>query len=112
MTTRTCSATKRCSRCQEWKPRSDFVLDGEKYDGLRSRCRACDKIVRAYHAGVRGPRVRPSRAPQRYCTRCFDLTHRRDRPVCRVCGKPYEAEPPIMIETYRESALADAEVWA
>ena len=37
------------------------------------------------------------------------VTHRRDRPVCAECGKPYQAEAPILITTYRESALAGCE---
>lgn len=42
--------SKRCSRCGETKPVSDFPRNREKKDGLHSRCRVCaNEASRAWH---------------------------------------------------------------
>ena len=37
---------KKCTKCHEEKPLSDFCKDKQKKDGLRFTCKACDKIDR------------------------------------------------------------------
>lgn len=36
-------STKRCTKCQESRPSSEFSPDVRRKDGLRSRCRPCDR---------------------------------------------------------------------
>ena len=41
---------KRCSKCGEWKPRSNFAIDKRKPDGLRCSCKECNRdYQRQYH---------------------------------------------------------------
>lgn len=35
--------TKRCSKCREWKPLTDFAANRSKRDGLQADCRICKK---------------------------------------------------------------------
>jgi 5-methylcytosine-specific restriction endonuclease McrA len=45
---------KRCTRCLQWKPRSEFYRDGTKRDGLKSQCKECGKLYkREYRARLR-----------------------------------------------------------
>jgi len=45
---------KRCPRCGQDKPLSDFYLDRSKASGLRSRCKVCDNAkARAYYEANR-----------------------------------------------------------
>ena len=49
---------KRCSRCKEWRPESDFG-PGKAADGLNSQCRPChSEVVRSRKHGGIGPRGR------------------------------------------------------
>jgi len=102
------SATKRCSRCLDRKLLTAFALDAEKHDGRQSYCRACQKLTRTYRAAQCAPR--PTRKPTRYCPVCCGLSHRR-APICKGCGLPHAPEPPVLIETYGASALADADLY-
>lgn len=43
---------KRCSKCQETKELSKFSRRGTTWDGLRSTCKDCDKIVHAAYRSV------------------------------------------------------------
>jgi 5-methylcytosine-specific restriction endonuclease McrA len=36
---------KRCSKCGEWKDKSEYIKDPQKKDGLYSSCKACYKIT-------------------------------------------------------------------
>ncbi len=43
--------SKRCTKCLEWKPISDFHRDRTKRDGLKAQCRACqNESKREYRA--------------------------------------------------------------
>lgn len=43
--------TKRCYKCGEWKPLSDFDTDNTKYRGKASRCKDCRRnYQRKYYA--------------------------------------------------------------
>jgi hypothetical protein len=60
-------ASRRCKKCGAEKPLEDFHRQTGTKDGLRSQCKACQKVTR-------GPRkVRPatySRPTERRCPRC------------------------------------------
>ena len=51
--------TKRCSKCGETKPVSEFFKDKTKKDGYRSGCKACHK---AYFQSHRGKSVQAKHA--------------------------------------------------
>ena len=33
---------KKCTKCHEWKPLSDFTLDKQRKSGRKASCRACN----------------------------------------------------------------------
>ena len=35
---------KRCTMCEKWKPESDFHKDRARTDGLKIRCKECNRI--------------------------------------------------------------------
>lgn len=83
---------KRCNKCGEVKPISDYTKDKTHSDGLRSICRKCTNDAQ--------PRKQREILPDgfRRCTRCKEVkgygefnkqkTSRLGiRPVCRVCTK-------------------------
>jgi 5-methylcytosine-specific restriction endonuclease McrA len=37
---------KRCTRCLEWKPESEYYRDRTKLDGLKSQCKDCRRIYK------------------------------------------------------------------
>lgn len=37
---------KRCTRCLEWKPESEFYRDRTKLDGLKSQCKDCRRVYK------------------------------------------------------------------
>ena len=47
---RKAAGLKKCTKCQEWTPLSDFTKDRTRYDGLNARCRHC-------HNSIKPPRV-------------------------------------------------------
>lgn len=35
---------KRCTKCKQWKPQTDFPKDSSRGDGLNTKCHACIKV--------------------------------------------------------------------
>jgi len=76
---------KRCTKCMKWKRQSvrEFCRDRSKKDGLRIRCKACDKAYgleyRQLHKGDVKPYLR------------FEQRHRAVKGIkeklCSKCGK-------------------------
>ncbi|MHC4426822.1 MAG: hypothetical protein ACYSYV_12105 [Planctomycetota bacterium] len=74
---------KYCTKCKKWKRKSEFGTDRAKRDGLKIRCKDCDRVyTRALHKKYRkGKKVRVylrfeerhrivKGAKEKLCTRC------------------------------------------
>lgn len=58
---------KRCTRCLEWKERSEFYRDRSKLDGLKSHCKPChEQYKREYRTRVRLQALAHFRRTYRY----------------------------------------------
>ncbi|MFK0112770.1 endonuclease VII domain-containing protein [Streptomyces sp. NPDC091217] len=67
---------KRCSRCQEHKPRADFASNKSMKDGLQVYCRGCSAAYYRQRQDARGRKPRPRvMAPEghKYCQRCEQI---------------------------------------
>ena len=53
---------KRCSKCGEWKPRTEFAKCSAKKDGLHPICRQCDNQRRRDHYAANADRERNNKA--------------------------------------------------
>jgi hypothetical protein len=84
---RTIARVKRCPRCGETKPHSEFQLHRGRRDGLQSICKSCRKILdQALYARRRGTRT-PSRSWER-ARAAWLLSLKAGRP-CTDCGRIY-----------------------
>ena len=62
---------KRCSRCEEIKPRLDFYTNGRENDGRCSRCKGCANIATMESRSKNDPdRERAKRADHRKYVLC------------------------------------------
>ncbi len=78
-----------------------FDRNAQGRGGLKARCKACvaaarqEFKIRMYEIGSE-ERAEPS--PQsvpkqcKYCERCCNLPHRREKPRCRKCREPFEED--------------------
>lgn len=70
------STTKRCPRCCETKPLSDFALDKHSKDGHQARCKACNcawhrEFYKKHYAKGPRPRIRKLEPHEsKTCNRC------------------------------------------
>lgn len=69
--------TKRCCRCEEDKPASDFTRDKRRVDGLRSYCKACERASKERQRAERKQAI--SASNQRYWKRNARRINRRRR---------------------------------
>ncbi len=94
---------KRCSRCHQTKPLTDFAPDVRSKDGRVSACHSCEAIrVREYHEAR--PGLRAQQCAQDY------LRHREER---LLAGKEYRALHPgqttakvVYAQTHQEAHRA------
>ena len=49
---------KRCSKCKKWKDESEFFKNRARKDGLKSRCKDCDKAYRRKRYRKNGKRIK------------------------------------------------------
>lgn len=90
--------TKRCYRCGETKPASEFYNNRGHRDGLSAACRPCTKAEAHERWRAKHPEPPPYVAPtEKACTKChvvkpLDQFHRRAsardgrQPYCGVCA--------------------------
>ncbi|WP_406111487.1 endonuclease VII domain-containing protein [Streptomyces sp. NBC_01003] len=67
---------KRCSRCQEHKPRAAFASNKAMCDGLQAYCRVCAAAYHQQRQLAKGRNVRPRvEAPDghKYCRTCGEI---------------------------------------
>ena len=84
---RTIARVKRCPRCGEAKPRSEFHLSRRRRDGLQSICKSCRRLLdHALYERRRGTRT-PSRVWERGRA-AWLLSLKAGRP-CTDCGRVY-----------------------
>ena len=88
--------TKRCSKCRQEKPISEFRRNRSRYDGLQHRCVPCDKEYCAdwhqKHAIRRREEARSRNSRKRILVRSFIWNYLLTHP-CVDCG---ETEPVVL----------------
>ena len=86
-------ATKRCSRCRQQIPLTDFGPDNRKQFGLASECRDCHAMYNHW---------RSERPPKNYgrgrkCTRCgCTIQPYNPDPICDPCYHAQEAQGEVV----------------
>ncbi len=69
--------TKRCCRCENDKPGSEFTRDKRRKDGLRSYCKACERASKSRQRAERKDAI--SASNQRYWKRNAKRINKRRR---------------------------------
>lgn len=93
---------KRCATCNIKKPFAQFTKDKSKKDGLRTRCKACDRLYAAAQYQANVDQVEIAAITEKYCSACkqtkpvSEFYRRRDRPCgyankCKTCRNAYHA---------------------
>ena len=85
---------KRCPACDTPKPRTSYYAHPTNPDGCQRICKQCDNAARSARAAYTpdDEREYKSRRHGKLCPACYDLPHRRARPVCAKCCRPYAAD--------------------
>lgn len=92
---------KRCTKCGEEKPRSEFSANKNSADGLRVHCKACSKIdmrMREEHPELFTRHFGPRNITEKACKMCLVVKPRSEfypkhtaadglRQVCKACAR-------------------------
>jgi hypothetical protein len=82
---------KRCIRCGVDRTMNYYRACKWQSDGRAPTCEVCRAAAskERYESRMK-ERRRANRT--HFCRTCADLPHRREQPVCRGCGKPWQPE--------------------
>jgi len=81
---------KKCTICKQWKSIESFTKDRSRFDGLKSKCRACDYKPKTNNVGVRERKLMAERG-LRWCRKCRQWLKSEFVIKNGLC-KPHEAE--------------------
>ena len=81
---------KKCTICKEWKSVQFFAKDASRFDGLKSKCRACDYKPTTGRIGNRERRIMLQEG-LRWCRQCQKWLESESIGKNGLC-KPHEAE--------------------
>lgn len=92
------SRTKRCSKCNDVKPISEFTRVSDNLNGLHSYCRECKRTLEGQKATTRAENKRLS------LKALYESMEESSRPLPKVCGNPMcflagELQPPENFDT-------------
>lgn len=81
---------KKCTFCKQWKSIQVFSKDRSRFDGLKSKCPACDYKPKTNNIGIRERRLMAEKG-LRWCRKCRQWLKSEFIPKNGLC-KPHEAE--------------------
>jgi len=100
---------KHCSCCGEVKCQSEFYYsEASRRDHRQPHCKACENGRRA---AIRAGAPKLEERHGVYCPKCYGMSWRVRGPRCS-CGLTYAEQEAVDATPWRESPLAEAEVWA
>ena len=78
---------KRCYKCGEFKPATEFNADRSRKDGLANRCRTCHNAYDAQRSATREAKSMRSTRTRRYRNELRELLDQARVDGCQICGE-------------------------
>ena len=77
---------KKCPKCDDYKPTTEFAKNSSKPDGLQSQCRACKKINDARHYAAN--KLSQLERNKKNRELCFsEISEYKSKHGCKNCGE-------------------------